>query len=87
MYITFYLQETPLHLACEHGHLTMVEQLVEQGFDINALNEDRRTPLHKASANGHHTVIEFLLDKYANVSIRDKEGFNCLDIAIESEQQ
>lgn len=43
---------TPLHLASYFGHKPVVEFLLDQGADINAVNDSGDTPLHKAAFVG-----------------------------------
>ena len=39
-------EQTPLHIACEKGHLPIVEYLLEKGADIEAKDKWQNTPLH-----------------------------------------
>ena len=39
------LRNTPLHLACKHGHFLIVRLLVELGADRNLLNKAGKTAL------------------------------------------
>lgn len=43
---------TPLHLASLHGHLEIVEFLLDNGADPNMLDDWRCTPLHNAAGAG-----------------------------------
>lgn len=47
---------TALHMAAANGHMSIVEYLISQGVDINALNEENNAPLHWACLNGHIEV-------------------------------
>lgn len=60
---------TPLHEASNHGHLEIIELLLENGADIEANDErsENITPLHDACSCGHLKIIEFLLERGANV--------------------
>lgn len=42
------------------------------------------TPLHLASTRGHVQVVTLLLQWHANVGLRDSDGNNCLDLAIDN---
>ena len=55
-----------LRRACWNGHLAVVEVLVANGANVNAIFE-RKTPLSIASTNGHLAVVEFLLENGADV--------------------
>ena len=65
------LSGTPLHLAASHGHLSVVEYLVNQKADINAINNDDWSPLHYAAINGHLNVVEYLVNQKANIKAKD----------------
>jgi ankyrin repeat protein len=49
---------TALHLASEHGHLSLVKYLVEEERDdLNALNHENETPMHLAVGNGRYYLV------------------------------
>ncbi|GMG29711.1 unnamed protein product [Aspergillus oryzae] len=52
---------TPLSLAAENGHGSVVKLLVERNADINFKFIGGRTPLSYAAENGHRDVVEVLL--------------------------
>lgn len=55
---------TALHIACAHGHLTMVESLIgEYHCDVNALSDSGKSPLFLAAENGHESVVAYLLEQ------------------------
>lgn len=60
--------ETALHLACFYGNFEKVEQLVEDGADIEAIEKYGRTPLHFASDEGHEKIVELLTEKGADLN-------------------
>lgn len=61
---------TPLHEACNFGHLDIVGLLLENGADINYRSSyGGITPLADAASNGNFDVMEFLLDRRASVVI------------------
>ena len=47
---------TPLHEACNHGHLEVVSLLLKHRAEVNARGMDGDTPLHDAAVNGHLEV-------------------------------
>jgi ankyrin repeat protein len=54
---------TLLHHAAQHGHLAIVNLLLDRGFDVNTLEKgDHTTALHWAAAAGHVEVVHRLLD-------------------------
>lgn len=53
---------TPLYLACQEGHLEIIQYLVQDcGADPHARAHDGMTPLHAAAQMGHNTVIVWLV--------------------------
>lgn len=53
---------TPLYLACQEGHLEIIQYLVQDcGADPHARAYDGMTPLHAAAQMGHNTVIVWLV--------------------------
>ena len=64
---------TPLDLACENGHLAVVQYLVEEhGAQVNVCNKYEYTPLHFACSNGHLAVVRYLVEEHgAQVNVCD----------------
>lgn len=53
---------TPLYLACQEGHLEIVQYLVKDcRADAIIRANDGMTPLHAAAQMGHNTVIVWLV--------------------------
>jgi len=78
--------DTPLHCAVKSTEVRKVYQLLEQGTDVNALNNDDQTPLHYVSyAAGFDRVdIAYLLLEYGAKSVinkPDKKGNTILHYA------
>ena len=70
----------PLIWAAKDGNLTIVNQLLDNGHDIDKTEpiSDKGGsawgPLHFAAAKGHMKVLELLLTRGANPLIQDKHG-------------
>jgi len=66
---------TPLYIACEKGHITVVKYLVERGADISRVNNKGETPLFVADKNGHKDIKNYLIEIGANnnENVKDKE--------------
>ncbi|KIJ12206.1 hypothetical protein PAXINDRAFT_83314, partial [Paxillus involutus ATCC 200175] len=59
---------TPLHSACDRGHMNIVELLLAKGADVNAAGEYSGTPLRMACFRGHMNIVELFLEKGADVN-------------------
>lgn len=62
-----------LFLACR-GDVKGVEDLLNEGIDVNSIDLDGRTALHIAACEGHVEVVKLLLRKKANIDARDRWG-------------
>lgn len=66
----------PLHEACNHGHVAVVEYLIEAGAWINDRGGERCggvTPLIDAANCGHLDIVRLLINKGAQVMARDDD--------------
>lgn len=62
-----------LFLACR-GDVNGVEDLLNQGVDVNSIDLDGRTGLHIAACEGHVDVVRLMLTRKANIDARDRWG-------------
>ncbi|KAF5186406.1 Ankyrin-1 [Thalictrum thalictroides] len=65
---------TPLHCACEGGHLSTAEYLLKKGADPNIRNDRGFTPLHFAAENGREELLRLLLSKGVDVDALSSVG-------------
>lgn len=61
-----------IHLAAERGSAAIVEMLLENGTEVDALNQTDQTALHCASRSGHDAVVKILLEKGSFVNAVDE---------------
>lgn len=74
-----YRDNTPLHLACQQGHLEMCRLLIKRGADVKAVNEAGCTPLHEAVLAENASLITVLLIKHgADINAKDREDRSAL---------
>ncbi|XP_059655524.1 integrin-linked protein kinase 1-like [Cornus florida] len=62
-----------LFLACR-GDVKGLQDLLDEGTDVNSIDLDGRTALHIASCEGHIEVVNLLLSRKANFDARDRWG-------------
>ncbi|KAI4324385.1 hypothetical protein L6164_023929 [Bauhinia variegata] len=62
-----------LFMACR-GDARGVEDLLNEGIDVNSIDLDGRTALHIAACEGHVDVVKLLLSRKANIDARDRWG-------------
>lgn len=63
---------TPLSRAVELGDLNAVRELIRDGVDLNAKNNDGRTPLLMAAQSGELEILQELLRAGADVNLADR---------------
>lgn len=72
----FFLNSTPLMMACQQGHVDVVKYLIEHArADVNARDTLGVTPLGFAASAGQTEVVKFLLSKRA-IMINIQEYYN-----------
>jgi ankyrin repeat protein len=64
--------------------LQVVEALLKDGADVNALDKNGRTPLHLVSGHGHLDGAQLLLDSGADTRSRDKDKMTPLHLALKN---
>jgi ankyrin repeat protein len=62
-----------LHVACQQGHIDVIEFLLENGADVNKQNENRMTPLHLAIYAKQFSACKLILE-YKQVSNQNIES-------------
>jgi len=77
-----------LHKAAFWGHVETVEFLTKDlKLNVNQQDYNGDTPLHDAARFGHLNVVKVLLEGGANISVRNNEGKNVLEVAQQYEKQ
>eukprot|EP00042_Codosiga_hollandica_P058826 m.893194 g.893194 ORF g.893194 m.893194 type:complete len:1540 (-) comp59975_c0_seq36:744-5363(-) len=81
---------TPLHEACNHGHLDIVEELLKvPHIEINHPGAtaacEKITPLHDAVINGHLDIVKLLVKHKASLKARDASGKTPLERATDKD--
>ena len=66
---------TPLLLASDAGHTSVVKVLLDAGAETMATCKNGKTPLSYASYHGHERVVKLLITAGANTGVTDKGGW------------
>lgn len=69
-----------LFMACR-GDVKGVEDLLNEGIDVNSIDLDGRTALHVAACEGHVEVARLLLTRKANLDARDRWGSTVISLS------
>lgn len=73
---------SPLHYACQEGHLNVVKKLLERHpFQKDLPAKNKNTALHLAALKGHAAIVKFLLDSGASIT-HNVIQTSFLDLAI-----
>ncbi|CAH1113126.1 unnamed protein product [Psylliodes chrysocephalus] len=73
---------TPLHCAAMFDHPEIVEYLVNEGADINAMDKERRSPMLLAALRGGWRTVHMLIRLGADINIRDVNKRNVLHLVV-----
>ena len=76
---------TPLHWATAQGNLQLISDLLEQGAEVNARDNNRWTSLHEAVSNDREEIASLLLKNGAYVNAEDKNLWTPLHEAVANE--
>jgi len=79
--VSFVYEPIPLLLASMYGHLEVVRELLSQGAEVDAADNNGLTPLYVACNNGHLEVVRELLSWSPNVNASDNKGLTPLYVA------
>ncbi|XP_017863232.1 PREDICTED: protein phosphatase 1 regulatory inhibitor subunit 16B isoform X2 [Drosophila arizonae] len=80
-----YQGATPLHIASANGYVRVVEFLLEQHVNVDAMDKDLWTPVHAAACWGHLEVLEMLAQCGADLNVRNKDDETPSDICEDPE--
>ena len=76
--------KSPLHLACQHGHLTVVQNILESPHCsqnvLEACNKQENSSVHLACMGGSSGIVKLLIDKGAKTNatnVNKKTPLHC----------
>lgn len=80
-YSPFYSSHSPVHNAAQHGDVELLQKLLQQTPDLDALWSDSGTPLHAAVQGGTCDAVRVLLDAGAAIDCINGDGITPLMLA------
>lgn len=73
---------TALHHAAKRGHTKSAVALIQNGADIDAVDNEGSTGLHYATGGKHDETVDALLSEKPSLDIQDKNGLTALHHAV-----
>lgn len=70
---TQYVNQTPLHVATEHGNTDVVEYLINQGADAQIADNVNISPLYTAIKGGNSYLVHLLIDAGCDVNLGSQD--------------
>lgn len=75
---------TPLHLAADHSYFEIMDLLLKNGADINALDGLGQTALHRCARDDNDQACRLLLSYNIDPTIISLQGYTAAQLASES---
>uniref|UniRef100_A0A8I6A8Z9 Ankyrin repeat domain 6 n=1 Tax=Rattus norvegicus TaxID=10116 RepID=A0A8I6A8Z9_RAT len=75
---------TPLHLAANKGHLSVVQILLKAGCDLDVQDDGDQTALHRATVVGNTEILTALIREGCALDRQDKAGNTALHLACQN---
>ncbi len=76
----------PLHYAATHGHLEVMNLLLEENAYIDAASPNNTTPLMMAAHYGTPSAVKLLLEAGADPLLKNDLGMTAFDFAVRAER-
>ncbi|KAG6901444.1 hypothetical protein C0995_011957 [Termitomyces sp. Mi166 len=73
-----------LHLSAGNGHLATVKWLIENGAQLDAINNNNATPLLRAARFGELEIVKLLASKGQDINTRAKDENTPLHVSAEN---
>lgn len=80
---TYFGYPATLHMSAMHGDEHMVQELLNNGHDVNELDPFKgETALHTATFASQRNIVELLLAHKADINARDRQNETPLQVAV-----
>lgn len=76
--------KSDLFAACDNGHHTAIQDLLNKGADVNTFSREDYTPLLIACSRGHTNTVQLLLKNNADINLCNRDGISPLYIACQN---
>lgn len=76
----------PLHYAATHGHLNVMNLLLDNHAYIDAASPNGTTPLMMAAHYGTPAAVKLLLEAGADPLLKNEQGLSAIDFAQKAER-
>lgn len=73
--------------AAQEGHLDVMKVLVQNGADVNKVNDDRMSALMLASQRGHAPVVQYLVEQKADYDAATENNSTALMLACKRDNK
>lgn len=78
---------TPFDICCKNGSMELIKLLIDQNplnglININKDHDNIGYPLFSVAESGNTHLLKYLIDKGANLTIKNSQNQNLLDIAL-----
>jgi uncharacterized protein len=78
---------TPLHYAATHGHLSIMQLLLDEHAYIDAESPNGTTPLMMAALYGTAEAVKLLLEAGADPLLKNQLGLTAIDMALQGNRK
>jgi hypothetical protein len=68
--------------AAENNQISIVKSYLDQGYDVNLIDEKGNTALHVAARNGNTELVKLLLRRGVNINQLNYKGEEPIDLAL-----
>ena len=65
---------TPLHDACDNGHIDIVNSLLKCNSSVNLCDINGSTPLHLACIEGYKGIVDIFIKLNVDINLRGGRG-------------